>query len=196
MSEPTPGTAEPEAETGEALRSCHAARATSAASRAAAVFHHIERHPHTPDAAADTGRPQGEPPRDKTLWKAEHAARVSVQALAVLAESAPDPAADSRCARNAAASAAQAAQMGQAHDGDGEDAVAACRAALRASQAAAAAAGRGALGTDPALNAAADEAEAAAVAAAERAGWMRPGQRLPEVRAGMRSPELMSMMHF
>ncbi|NEA02754.1 hypothetical protein G3I28_26030, partial [Streptomyces sp. SID10116] len=52
------------------------------------------------------------------------------------------------------------------------------------------------LGADETLNAAADEAEAAAVTAAERAGWMRPGQRLPEMSTGMRSPELMSMLHF
>ncbi|NEB47372.1 hypothetical protein, partial [Streptomyces sp. SID339] len=59
-----------------------------------------------------------------------------------------------------------------------------------------AAAGREGLGADETLNAAADEAEAAAVTAAERAGWMRPGQRLPEMSTGMRSPELMSMLHF
>ncbi|QES42900.1 hypothetical protein DEJ49_19585 [Streptomyces venezuelae] len=158
----------------------HAARAKSAALRAASVCHHVERH---------------EAP-EHVVWKAAHAARVSLQALAVLSESAPDPAADSRCARNAAAAAAQAAQMGQQHDGDSDLAVAACRAALGASQAAAAAAGREGLGADEALNAAADAAESAAVAAAERAGWMRPGQRLPEMSTGMRSPELMSMMHF
>ncbi|WP_306332753.1 hypothetical protein [Streptomyces sp. KL118A] len=170
------------------LRAGHAARAKSAAFRAASICHYVERH----DA------------QENVVWKAAHAARVSLQALAVLSESAPDPAADSRCARNAAASAAQAAQMGQLHDGDGDGngngngelALAACRAALRASQAASAAAGRDGLGADEALNTAADEAEADAVAAAERAGWMRPGQRLPEMSAGMRSPELMSMMHF
>ncbi|MEU6822725.1 hypothetical protein ABZ921_19025 [Streptomyces atriruber] len=169
------------------LRAGHAARAKSAAFRAASICHYVERHG----------------AQENVVWKAAHAARVSLQALAVLSESAPDPAADSRCARNAAASAAQAAQMSQLHDGeseglegDGELALTACRAALKASQAASAAAGRDGLGADEALNTAADEAEADAVAAAERAGWMRPGQRLPEMSAGMRSPELMSMMHF
>ncbi|MET8687257.1 hypothetical protein ABZV77_23880 [Streptomyces sp. NPDC004732] len=170
----------PETAPGADLRAGHAARAKSAAFRAASVCHYVERH----DA------------QENVVWKAAHAARVSLQALAVLSESAPDPAADSRCARNAAASAAQAAQMGRLHDGDGELAVAACRSALSASQTASAAAGRDGLGADEALNTAADEAEADAVAAAERAGWMRPGQRLPEMSAGMRSPELMSMMHF
>ncbi|MEV0253063.1 hypothetical protein AB0H82_02140 [Streptomyces sp. NPDC050732] len=163
-----------------ALRAGHVARAKSAAVRAAAVCHHIERH----------GAEQN------TAWQATHAARASVQALAVLSESAPDPAADSRCARNAAAAAARAAQLGQLHDGDSEPAVAACRAALQASRAASAAAGRDALGADEALNAAADRAEAAARTAAEHAGWLRPGRRLPEIPTGLRSPELMAMLHF
>ncbi|MFH8608832.1 hypothetical protein ACH4D5_15265 [Streptomyces sp. NPDC018029] len=172
--------ARPEPDPDAALRAGHAARAKSAAFRAAAVRHHIERH----------GAEQN------TSWKAAHAARVCAQALAVLSESAPDPAADSRCARNAAAAAAQAAQLGQLHDGESGPVDAAYRAALEASQAAAAAAGRDALGADEALNAAADRAEAAAVTAAERAGWIRPGQRLPEMSTGLRSPELMSMLHF
>jgi hypothetical protein len=85
--------------------------------------------------------------------------------------------------------------MGQLHDNSSELSVAACRAALKASQAAAAAAGAGGLGEDETLNAGADAAEADAVAAAEAAGWMRPGQDLPAVSTGMRSPDLMSMMH-
>ncbi|MEV7193978.1 hypothetical protein AB0N81_19550 [Streptomyces sp. NPDC093510] len=162
------------------LRTGHAARAKSAALRTAAIHHYVEQH----------GAEQN------TSWKTAHAARVSAQALAVLSESAPDPAADSRCARNAAAAAAQAAQMARLHDGDSEPAATACRAALKASQAAATAAGRDALGADETLNVAADEAEADAVAAAEHAGWMQQGRRLPETPTGLRSPELMSMMHF
>ncbi|MFF3642662.1 hypothetical protein [Streptomyces sp. NPDC002564] len=208
------------------LKARHAARARSAARRAAAISHHIGQAapgdgggPGTdtetgsgtdtetgsgpgPGTGGNRPEPGGAPgpaddgSRQNTAWQAAHAARVCVQALAVLAESAPDPAADSRCARNAAASAAQAARMGQRHDGDGAPAEAACRAAVRASQAAAAAAGRSALGRDEALNTAADTAEADAVTAAEQAGWLRPGQVLPELSTGLRSPELMSMMHF
>ncbi|MFF4350445.1 hypothetical protein [Streptomyces sp. NPDC001530] len=85
--------------------------------------------------------------------------------------------------------------MGQLHDGASELSVAAYQAALKASQCAADAAGAGALGENETLNATADAAEAAAVAAAEKAGWMRPGQAVPQVSTGMRSPELMSMMH-
>ncbi|WP_405659099.1 hypothetical protein [Streptomyces sp. RK9] len=129
------------------------------------------------------------------VWKAAHAARVSAQAVAVLAETDPDPAADSRCARNAAASAAQAARMGQIHDGDTELAVTACEAALKAAQSAGAASKAGELGANQELNAAADAAEAAAVAAAERAGWVRPGEEAPRVATGVRSGELMRMLH-
>lgn len=85
--------------------------------------------------------------------------------------------------------------MGQLHDGDGELAVAACRAAVHASRAAAEAAGAQGLGVNETLNASADAAEAAAVAAAEEAGWMRPGQDLPQMSTGVRSPEIMSMLH-
>lgn len=172
----------------EALRKCHAARTRSAASRAAATCHYIEQH------SGDTKHEDGVAGKEIS-WKAAHAARVSAQAVAVLSESAPDPAADSRCARNASASAAQAAQMGQLHDGSSELSVAACRAALKASQAAAEAAGSGGMGENGALNAKADAAEAAAVAAAEKAGWIEPGQNLPQVSTGLRSPDLMSMMH-
>ncbi|MFH8794228.1 hypothetical protein [Streptomyces sp. NPDC017941] len=52
--------------------------------------------------------------------------------------------------------------MGRVHDGGTERAVAAYEAALKASRVAAAAAGAGELGENAALNAAADEAEAAA----------------------------------
>lgn len=170
------------------LRAGHFARARSAAARAAAVSRYVERE-------RPEGRGAGGASQDEVVWKAAHAARVSAQAVAVLAESDPAPAADSRCARNASASAAQAARMGQVHDDDGELAVAACRAALAASQAAATAAKAGELGENTALNAAADEAEAAAVAAAERAGWLRPGDDAPQVSPGMRSTELMHMLH-
>lgn len=179
-----------------ALRNGHAARAESAAARAAAISHYIER-----GGAAD------ENTDENTVWKAAHAARVAAQALAVLSESPPDPAADSRCARNAAASAAQAAQMGQLVDGveegdgggggdSGSSSRAACRAALDASLAASAAAGARYLGTDEELNSRADVAEKAAVEAAEHAGWIRPGADVPAVSTGVRSPEVMSMLHF
>jgi hypothetical protein len=170
------------------LRTSHATRTRSAASRAAAICHYIQQH--TSDEKHEGGATEGE-----ISWKSAHAARVAAQAVAVLSEGSPSPAADSRCARNASASAAQAAQMGQLHDNSSELSVAACRAALKASQAAAAAAGAGGLGEDETLNAGADAAEADAVAAAEAAGWMRPGQDLPAVSTGMRSPDLMSMMH-
>jgi hypothetical protein len=85
--------------------------------------------------------------------------------------------------------------MGQLHDSSSELSVAACRAALTASQAAAAAAGAGGSGENETLNAKADAAEADAVAAAKKAGWMLPGQDLPEVSTGIRSPDLMSMLH-
>ncbi|MEV8524927.1 hypothetical protein AB0451_12385 [Streptomyces sp. NPDC052000] len=172
--------------TDEHFRAGHAARARSAAARAAAVSHYVEQH--TPaDRSSDEEK--------NTAWKAAHAARTAAQAIAVLAERPPDAAADSRCARNAAAAAAQASQMGLAHDGDGELAVTASRAANTASRAAGEAAAAGALGRDPALNAAADAAEAAAVLAAEAAGWLQPGQQAPEVATGIRSADLMAMMH-
>jgi len=179
---------EPEAIPEETPRAGHAARTRSAASRAAATCHYIEQH-------SSDGKHEGEAAGKEIAWKAAYAARVSAQSVAVLSASTPVPAADSRCARNAAASAAQAAQMGQLHDGAGELAVAAYQAALKASRAAAEAAGTGALGEDETLNAKADEAEAAAVAAAEEAGWMQPGQPVPQVSTGIRSPELMSMLH-
>ncbi|MEU6765312.1 hypothetical protein ABZ916_22620 [Streptomyces sp. NPDC046853] len=168
--------------TAAALKVRHAARAESAAARAAALSHYVEQSASGSHADA--------------VWKAAHAARVAAQALAVLSESEPDPAADSRCARNAAASAAQASQMGQLVDGtDVEASAHACRAALLASQAAGAAAGAKSLGVDEGLNAEADAAEKAAVTAAEAAGWIRPGEDVPSVATGVRSPEVMTMMH-
>lgn len=197
-----------------ALRSGHAARAESAAARAAAISHYVERSVGRSVERGAGERPDGAAADENAVWKAAHAARVAAQALAVLSESPPDPAADSRCARNAAASAAQAAQMGQLVDGDGDGdgydgdgksggrggdsgpSRAACRAALDASLAASAAAGARYLGTDEELNSRADVAEKAAVEAAERAGWIRPGADVPAVSTGVRSPEVMSMLHF
>ncbi|MEV2252125.1 hypothetical protein AB0I94_16315 [Streptomyces sp. NPDC050147] len=169
------------------LRHGHAARAESAAARAAAISHYIE------GVAGE--RPEGDAVGENAVWKAAHAARVAAQALAVLSESTPDPAADARCARNSAASAAQASQMGQLVDGDSEPSLAAGKAALKASLAASAAAGASSLGADEELNSQADEAEKLAVAAAERAGWIRPGVDVPAVSTGVRSPEVMSMLH-
>lgn len=191
-----------------ALRSGHAARAESAAARAAAISHYVERSVGRSVERGAGERPDGAAADENAVWKAAHAARVAAQALAVLSESPPDPAADSRCARNAAASAAQAAQMGQLVDGgdgamgggdgggDSGPSRAACRAALDASLAASAAAGARYLGTDEELNSRADVAEKAAVEAAERAGWIRPGADVPAVSTGVRSPEVMSMLHF
>ncbi|MDJ0461487.1 hypothetical protein [Streptomyces sp. H27-C3] len=172
----------------EAFRESHAARAQSAASRAAATCHYIEQR--------GLGENHEDGPAEKEIvWKATRGARVSAQAVALISESALDPAADSRCARNASASACQTAEMGQLHDGKSDLAVAAYRAALKASMAAAEAALAGNLGRDMALNAAADAAETTAVAAAEEAGWMEPGQHVPQVSLGVRSPEMMAMMH-
>ncbi|WP_406331387.1 hypothetical protein [Streptomyces sp. NBC_00203] len=191
---PQPPEAAPEAAedtTEQKLRVSHAARTRSAASRAAAICHYIGQH----SSDETDEKHEGGTADERISWKSAHAARVAAQAVAVLAESSPAPAADSRCARNASASAAQAAQMGQLHDSSSELSVAACRAALKASQAAAAAAGAGGLGENETLNAKADAAEADAVATAEEAGWMLPGQDLPEVSTGIRSPDLMSMLH-
>ncbi|MFF0129962.1 hypothetical protein ACFYTG_30300 [Streptomyces mirabilis] len=172
----------------QTLRTRHAARTRSAASRAAAICHYIEQH------ISDEKHEGGATEREIS-WKSAHAARVAAQAVAVLSESSPAPAADSRCARNASACATQAAQVGQLHDGSSELSVAAYRAALKASQAAAEAAGAGGLGENETLNARADAAEANAIAAAEKAGWMLPGQDVPQMATGMRSPDLMSMIH-
>lgn len=163
------------------LKALHATRAESAAARAAALSRYVEQHASQDQADA--------------VWKAAHAARVAAQALAVLSESEPDPAADSRCARNAASSAAQASQMAQLVDVEVELAAEACKAALKASLAAGTASGARALGADEGLNAEADVAERAAVTAAEDAGWIRPGEEVPGVATGVRSPEVMAMMH-
>lgn len=187
--EGTPTEGAEEQETANSFRACHMARAQSAASRAAAVFRYIE------GTGTDEKRSDGAA-RAEILFKATHAARVAAQALAVLSESQPHPAADSRCARNAAAAASQAAQMGQLHDDGSELSAAAARAAVKAAQAAGAASVAGALGENETLNAEADAAEKAAVAAAEAAGWIRPGEQIPEVSTGTRSADVMAMMHF
>ncbi|MFF4182015.1 hypothetical protein ACFYZ9_02385 [Streptomyces sp. NPDC001691] len=173
--------------TAEALRAGHAARARSAASRAAAVLRHIE----APDAETPD-----ESQRAEILFKTTHAARIAAQALAVLSEGTPNPAADSRCARNCAAAASQAAQMGRLHDGDTELSAAAFQAAVTAAQAAGAASAAAALGANETLNSQADTAEKTAVTAAEAAGWMRPGEQIPQVPTGTRSGDVMAMMHF
>ncbi|MCT9092596.1 hypothetical protein N4G70_27555 [Streptomyces sp. ASQP_92] len=176
-------------ESEDVFRASHLARAQSAASRAAAVLRHVE------------GLGADEKHLDEAAWaeilfKAKHAARVAAQAIAVLCESQPNPAADSRCARNAAAAASQAAQMGQLCDDGSELAAAASRAAVKAAQAAGAAAVAGAQGENETLNAEADAAERAAVAAAEAIGWIRPGERIQLVSTGTRSADVMAMMHF
>ncbi|MCX5387543.1 hypothetical protein [Streptomyces sp. NBC_00083] len=185
----TPSAAAEHREPEDPFRAGHLARARSAASRAAALLRHVEA-----SGAGETG-PEGSA-RAEILFKANHAARTAAQAIAVLLESRPHPAADSRCARNAAAAASQAAQMGQLHDDGGEAATAASRAAVKAAQAAGAAAVAGAVGENETLNAEADAAEKAAVAAAEAAGWIRPGEQIQPVATGTRSADVMAMMHF
>ncbi|UJA09303.1 hypothetical protein [Streptomyces collinus] len=140
------------------LRRAHAGRARSAYDRAAATCRHcgIE-----PEAA--------QPVPTSPVGRAAGALRLASGSLEALARSAPDPAADARCARNAAAAAALAAQVAAARGDTG--ASPALRAALTASQAAAAAAGGTARGRDAVLNTAADAAEESAVAAARAAGW-------------------------
>ncbi|MGB8945716.1 MAG: hypothetical protein WCD21_36585, partial [Streptomyces sp.] len=97
--------------------------------------------------------------------------------------------------------AAQAAQMGQLVDEGtegtehAEHAAAACKAALKASLTAGTAAGAQHLGADERLNAEADAGERDAVMAAERAGWIRADEDVPTVSTGVRSPEVMAMMH-
>ncbi|MFD9206682.1 hypothetical protein ACFVZM_10410 [Streptomyces sioyaensis] len=152
----------PGASTEEALRRTHAARARSAAARTTAACRYagVETDPAVVVAV----------PKEAAA-KAANALRLSADALAALAGSAPDPAADGRQARNAAAAAVLAAQIAQSHKGGGQLADAAYRAALLASQAAGKAAGRDGWGANAAFNAEADAAESAAVTAAEAAGW-------------------------
>ncbi|KUN10358.1 hypothetical protein AQI95_01110 [Streptomyces yokosukanensis] len=172
----------------EALRRRHGARAHSAYDRAVAACRY-----------AGVGQDAAEAvPRDP-VGRAANALRLSAESLAALTGSAPDPAADARCARNAAATAALAAQVAAARDDDGtaaatatatagsgsaygsgsepgsespSAAATALRAALTASQAAAAAAAGSARGQDAALNSTAEEAERHAVATARAAGWL------------------------
>ncbi|ARP71167.1 hypothetical protein LK07_16820 [Streptomyces pluripotens] len=144
------------------LRAAHSARARSAHDRAVAACRYAGVGP---DAAEIV-------PTDPA-GRAANALRLSARSLATLAANAPDPAADARCARNAAATAALAAQLAAAQRASGRDGTAAraLRAALTASQAAASAAGGSARGRDAALNATAEQAELRAVAAAREAGW-------------------------
>ncbi|MER6564830.1 hypothetical protein ABT288_01140 [Streptomyces sp. NPDC001093] len=158
-----------------APRMPHRARAHSAYDRAVAACRY-----------AGVGQDAAEVvPRDP-VGRAANALRLSAESLAALTASAPDPAADARCARNAAATAALAAQVAAARGNCSAAAApdsrasgttsmasaAALRAALAASQAAALAAGGGALGQDATLNASAEEAERHAVAMARAAGWL------------------------
>ncbi|GAO06971.1 hypothetical protein TPA0598_02_02090 [Streptomyces lydicamycinicus] len=147
--------------TEEALRKRHTARARSASgrTRAACRAAGVEADP-----AAVIAVPT------EAAAKAANALRLSADALAALAKGAPDPAADARQARNAAAASVLAARIAQSH-GAGALADAAYHAALKASQAAGMAAGREGMGRSEVLNAEAEAAEAAAVAAAEAAGW-------------------------
>ncbi|MEV7979414.1 hypothetical protein [Streptomyces sp. NPDC086519] len=161
----SPPAGSPSADT---LRKLHSARARSAYERAVAACRH---------AGIDPDAAQTVP--TSPVGRAANALRLSAQSLTALAGTAPDPAADARCARNAAATAALAAQvathMSAQVTGSQDDhagTATALRAALTASQAAAKAAGGTAAGQDMALNAIADDAEDRAVEAARAAGWM------------------------
>ncbi|MFI1366907.1 hypothetical protein [Streptomyces griseochromogenes] len=159
-----------------ALRKIHAERARRAYERAAAACRH---------AGVAQGDAQLVP--TSPVGRAAGALRLSAGSIAALASNEPDPAADARCARNAAAAAALAAQVAAARDAEAKTgtttadtgavtaSVSALRAALAASQAAAAAATATARGRDASLNAAADEAERRAAAAARAAGWVSQG---------------------
>ncbi|WP_251094151.1 hypothetical protein [Streptomyces sp. Caat 7-52] len=142
------------------LRRVHGGRAHSAYDRAVAACRH-----------AGVGRDAAELVPKDAVGRAANALRLSARSLDALAATAPDPAADARCARNTAATAALAAQLAAARAG-GPDAEAALRAALTASRTAAAAAGGTARGRDAALNAEAEEAERRAVTTAREAGWL------------------------
>ncbi|MFF0624613.1 hypothetical protein [Streptomyces sp. NPDC004296] len=146
---------------GEALRKQHLARGRSAVDRAAAMCRYA-------GIAEDAAQVV---PKDPTA-KAANAVRLSAQALARLPELPLDPAADARCARNAAAAAAVVAKAAQSHAGPGDLSDVAYRAAIKASMTGGAAAGQAARGRDEALNRTADADEAAAVTAAEAAGWI------------------------
>ncbi|MFE0509269.1 hypothetical protein [Streptomyces sp. NPDC058964] len=145
----------------EELRKLHSARAHSAHGRAVTACRH-----------AGIDRDAAELVPKSPVGRAAHALRLSAESLTALTAGTADPAADARCARNAAAAAALAAQVAHSRDDSGE-ALTALRAALAASQAAAVAAGGTAAGGDAALNRAADDAEAHAVATARGAGWTR-----------------------
>ncbi|MFF4314456.1 hypothetical protein [Streptomyces sp. NPDC001507] len=145
----------------ETLRVLHAARAHSAYERAVAACRH---------AGIAPGAAQTVP--TSPVGRAANALRLSAQSLGALAGTTPDPAADARCARNAAATAALAAQVAASLQDGRTGSASALRAAITASQAAATAAAGIAAGRDLALNAQADDAEEQAVAAARTAGWM------------------------
>ncbi|MEU3823925.1 hypothetical protein AB0F36_01215 [Streptomyces sp. NPDC029080] len=87
----------------EELRRTHCARARSAYDRAVAACRYAGVGP---DAAEIV-------PKD-TAGRAAGALRLAARSLDALAVSAPDPAADARCARNTAATAALAAQLAAA----------------------------------------------------------------------------------
>ncbi|MEU2155434.1 hypothetical protein ABZ532_10535 [Streptomyces sp. NPDC019396] len=154
--------AEERTDTAEAsLRARHGARARSAVERAEAACRH---------AGVDDSQAKLVPNSPES--KAAHAVRLSRQSVDALAETIIDPAADARCARNAAASATVAAQVAKAHDVGAKLGEAAYQSALQASLAAAEAAGGGALGRDERLNVKAEAAEATAVSAAKKVGWL------------------------
>ncbi|MGI5456284.1 hypothetical protein ACQEWB_24570 [Streptomyces sp. CA-249302] len=144
----------------QALRRTHGTRARSAYDRAVAACRH-----------AGVDESSAEPVPTGPVGRAAQALRLSARSIDALGTGSPDPAADARCARNAAATAALAAQLARSQNG-GAGSQEALRAALTASQAAAAAAAGTAAGKDTSLNTAADEAEAHAVEAAREAGWM------------------------
>ncbi|WP_327736259.1 hypothetical protein OG749_23285 [Streptomyces nojiriensis] len=156
------GTAQPTVGEAEAvLRDRHSARARSAVSRAVAACR---------SAGIDDSQAKLVPNSPES--RAAQAVRLVNQNLEALADSLPDPAADARSARNAAAAATLAAEVAKTLGEGGEAVETACRSALQASLAAAQAAGGSALGRDEVLNAKAESAETAAIAAARSAGWL------------------------
>lgn len=176
--------------TDEALRKNHAARTKSAAARTAATCDYLSAEQSSLVKKHEAGAAVKAP-----VLKAEHAVRTAAQAVGALSKS-NDPSAHARCARNASAAAALAAQTAQLHDNASELASAAYRAALQASRAAGDAAAKGSTGRNITLNTKAVAAEAEAVAAAEKAGWMRAGHQYaqPASDEGF-TPSLADVMH-
>ncbi|MEU6148228.1 hypothetical protein ABZ848_48880, partial [Streptomyces sp. NPDC047081] len=112
-----------QAPSAQELRETHGTRARSAYDRAVAACRY---------AGVDESAAELVP--TSPVGRAANALRLSARSIEALGTGTPDPAADARCARNAAATAALAAQLAGARD-DGEGSPEALRAALAASRA-------------------------------------------------------------